>query len=358
MSVRIDKRPVIGLLGAAAALVLSAGCTAGGTGSPATSSFGGDAQRQSLARTVGRGSASVLLPGTALRAGRAAAGPGFDLEPGSAGAIAISDYANGAIDIFNASGKMTAQLTGLSGPQGLGADLKGNLYVANTNASQIFVYKSFKGTPRTLNVSGFYPAGVAADIKGNIGVTDICNATSCGQGGITFFNASGKLIKTLQSNAIYRAYFGGFDAKGNFFADGETSSGGGAVVEVKGGASGKSIVALSGFSFGFPGGVNVEKNGDICIGDQLGGITCYSLEGTTLTPKSTTPLNAGSGVTFTFTSSEADLRTVSGSSEYEYAFPQGGNPVSSFAVGGDGIGIVTNPTFRPVYSSDSSDVPA
>jgi len=339
------------VLSGTAALALLAGCSGGGVGTPATSSLGGGtASQSSIVRSIGGGSTSVLRPGVLPAVVRHAAGPGYDLEPATAGAEAVSDYANSYVDVFNTAGKQTAQLTGLSGPQGLASDKLGNLYVANTNTSQIYIYKGFKGTPKTLSVSGYFPAGVAVDSLGNVGVTDICSAPSCTQGGITFF-VKGK-AHTLTSTAIYRVYFGGFDAKGNFFADGANSSGGNAVVEVKGGAKGKSITALSGFSFSFPGGVNVNSKGQICIGDQLGPITCYALSGTTLTAKSSTTLSGQSdAVGWTFNSTEKDIWDADAGlgNSNEFKWPAGGAAIKTLTLSpaGTPIGVALNPAFKP-----------
>jgi hypothetical protein len=347
------------VLSGTAALALLAGCSGGGAGTPATSSIpgagsqsivrntGGSAFSQSIVRNVG-GTTSVLRTGMPAIVHHIA-GPGFDLDPKTPGAEAVSDAENEVVDIFNTAGKQTAQLTGLSEPQGLGSDSKGNLYVANTGTSQVLVYTAFKGSPKSYSTSGYYPAGVAVDSKGNIGVTEICNTASCGQGGISFI-VKGK-IHTLTSSAITRVYFGGFDSKGNFFADGENSSGY-AVVEVKGGATGKSITPLSGFSFEFPGGVNVEKNGDICVGDQEGPITCYSLKGTTLSPKSTTSLSPESdAVGWTFNSTEKDVWDADAGLDQsnEYKFPAGGSSIKTLtpSPAGEPIGVALNPAFKP-----------
>jgi NHL repeat-containing protein len=276
----------------------------------------------------------------------------------ASGTIAVSDYLDGVINLYDTTGKQTGQITGLSGPQGMAADAKGNLYVANTNTGQIFVYaKPYNKAPKMLTDTGYYPAGVAVYSKGKntwVAASNICSNPSCGQGGFTIFK-NGKAGKPITSSAISRVYFLGFDAKGNIYADGETSAGGVVVVELaKAISGGKTVTALTtSNSISFPGGVQVSSKGLIAIDDQLGAAV-YSykapVKGSLGSPVDTTPITGSSDpVTFAFTSTDKDLWTADAglAAADEFAYPAGGSDVMSIAVGGEPIGVAVVPAQKP-----------
>ena len=198
------------------------------------------------------------------------------------------------VDIFNAKGVQTAQLTGFSEPQGLALDTAGNLYVADTNNSRIQVYAAgFKSTPTTINDPGESPASVAIDSKGNLGVANIFT-TSDGPGSVSFFNKSGTLLTTLSNARFAKVFFDAFDDKGNLYIDGTNASGAFVAGEVVGGVNGNAITILAtGNSVGFPGGIAISLTGKIALDDQQNlEIFTYNapVKGSLGMPIATTPL--------------------------------------------------------------------
>ena len=100
------------------------------------------------------------------------------MDPGAAGKplIFVSDAADGVIDIYPQSGKsqkMVGQITGLTQPQGITTDKKGDLYVANTNSSNVLVYAPpYTGKPKmTISDAHEFPADVAVSSAGVVAVT-------------------------------------------------------------------------------------------------------------------------------------------------------------------------------------------
>jgi sugar lactone lactonase YvrE len=339
-------------LSGAALLALLPACAGGGTGGLAPAALGGNAFAQSLDRARFERT-SALRPD--VRAAAAAARGAFtgrplDLASGNSRALAVSDSSNNVVDIFDAAGKQTAQLTGFNEPQGLAGDAKGNLYVANTLDNNIYIYKKFQGAPTILFDAAQYPAGVAVDAHGNLGVTNITTAAS-GPGSVTFYDAGGKQGSTLTAKAFLYVYFGGFDASGNLYIDGLSASQQVVVGEVVGGASGKSITVLTtGNKLQYPGGVNVATSGNICIDDQGAlAVYCYAppKNGSLGKPVSTTHVPAaGDPVTFAFTTKETAFYTADAgqSSAKEFAFPAGGAPLKTIPVRNSSpIGVALNP---------------
>ena len=299
------------ILSRTVALALLAGCSGGGAGAPAASSAFSQqsvsAQSTSVGHQVSQGS-SVLRPGVPELHSNlpAAAFVSNEINAKGGASIIVSDASDNVVDIFNATGEQTAQLTGFSQPQGLALDTAGNLYVADTNNSRIQVYAAgFKGTPTTINDPGEFPASVTIDSKGNLGVTNILT-TSGGPGSVSFFNKGGTLLATLSNANFAKVFFDAFDDKGNLYIDGTNESGAFVAGEVVGGMSGKAISILAtGNSVGFPGGIAISSTDKIALDDQQN-LTIFTynapVKGSLGMPIATTPLTgAGDPISFAFT---------------------------------------------------------
>ena len=80
---------------------------------------------------------------------------------------------NGFVNIYNQKGHDQAPIgqlvTGLAYPVGLYVDKAGNLYIANSNAFNVPIYKRGMTAPfKTLNDPGEYPYGVATNKNGTV----------------------------------------------------------------------------------------------------------------------------------------------------------------------------------------------
>jgi hypothetical protein len=278
--------------------------------------------------------------------------------------IIVSDSSNNVVDIFSASGKQTAQLTGFSQPQGLALDKTGNLYVADTNNSRIQVYASgFTTSPTTINDPGEAPVAIAIDNKGNLAVTNIIT-TSDGPGSVSFFNKGGSLLSTISNADFAKVLFDAFDRKGNLYIDGTNASGAFVAGEIAGGVNGKAITILTtGNTIGYPGGIEVSMKGDIAIDDQENrAIFTYNApaQGSFGMPTATTTLTgAGDPINFVFVRSNkaiwvsdpagAGASPASGpppkalvSSADKYPYPAGGGSTRDilFSHGSQPTGVV------------------
>jgi hypothetical protein len=269
--------------------------------------------------------------------------------------IFVSDAVNNVVNIYNASGKQIAQLTGFSEPQGLATDAKGNLYVADTVNSRIQVYAPpYTKTPKTLSDPGQYPAGVSAFNNGQFVAVSNIISTSSGPGSVTIYK-NGKAGPTISNSSFARVYFLAFDKTGNLYVDGSNSSGGVEVGEIANATKGgKKLVTLTyKNTIEFPGGVEVTTGGKIAIDDQLS-FDVYSYnppkKGSLGSPVATTPLTgSGDPVTFAFTQTNKDLWTADASlaDANEFAYPKGGSSIKSIAVGGQPIGVAVVPAEIP-----------
>jgi NHL repeat len=290
------------------ALALLAGCSGGAAGVPAATSA--ISQQSGGATSL----SSVLRPGVQeLHSNRPpTAFVSSEIKAKGGASIIVSDASDNVVDIFNAKRKQTAQLTGFSEPQGLALDAAGNLYVADTNNSRIQVYAAgFQGTPTTINDPGEFPASVAVDRKGNLGVANILT-TSDGPGSVTFFNKGGTLLTTLSNANFAKVIFDAFDDKGNLYIDGTNASGAFVAGEVVGGVSGNAITMLTtGNSVGYPGGIAVPSAHKVAFDDQQNlAVFTYNapVQGSLGMPIATTPLTgAGDPISFAFTRSNKGI---------------------------------------------------
>ena len=270
-------------LGASATLAMLAGCSGGSL--PAAFSPGGPgAGGQSVHRQIaftGRTDNSLLAQPIA-RVSHAPVATASFMDPRAAGKslIFVSDAADGVIDIFPQAGKsqkMVGQITGLTQPKGITTDKKGDLYVANTNSSNVLVYAPpYTGAPKmTISDTHEFPADVAVSSAGVVAITNICNAPKCqaDTGNVVLYaKGSTKSCATVSDSAFNftRVMFAEFDSKGELYIDGlnggyQTSFG-----LVTGGCSATSITNVGYiYTVSFPGGIQIDKAGNIAFCDQV-----------------------------------------------------------------------------------------
>jgi hypothetical protein len=153
--------------------------------------------------------------------------------------------------------------TGPSNPND--ATLAGSVLVVEEAAQQILDLDSSCNTMRTLSDSGYYPLDVAIARKGEVAVTNELS-TNLGPGNITFYAPGSNQHNRVATGLLTHFYFGAFDADGNFYNDGMTSSGGSAIGVVRPGSSVDISAGISGVVR--PGGIAVASNGTVNIVDQ------------------------------------------------------------------------------------------
>ncbi len=280
----------------------------------------------------------------------------------SGGAAFVSDYNNNAVYVLNASGTVTATLTGFTNPEGLATDSAGDLYVANTGAQNVVeLAPPYTGPPlATFNDSGEYPGDVAVDANGNLAVTNL-ETTAGAAGNIVFYRAGSTSPTGSASSPTFTSpRFCAFDKYGDLALDDNDQFNTGAVNigGVVGGINGNgTIVTLTtNNSITFPGGVQVSSSGQLAVLDQIGdgsGPAIYTYNApTTLnlgSPASTTLLaNDDDPAGFAFLPGSTLVLTVDAvfDSVLLYDYPAGGSPIKTEggAPGGAPIGVAIDPT--------------
>ena len=262
------------------------------------------------------------------------------------GGVYFSDYGANVLYGYPAGGGSPTWTvsSGISGPQGMSSTKK-NVYVANTNNSQILVYTPPSTSPSlTINDSGEYPAGVAVNKNGTqIWVSNICNNPSCAMGNLEMYDNNGNLQKTITCSNLYRYYFVAVNKKGDVAVDGQNSSGYPAVSFIPSGSS--TCTPLS-ISLEFPGGLQFTAKGDLAIDDQdTSVVTTYAAPNFTSVVASTTLSGASDPVTFAFTKKDVNLISANagGGNGTQFAYPAGGSPNLTFSGMVEPIGVAVQP---------------
>jgi len=188
----------------------------------------------------------------------------------------ISDYGASDVDIFTMPAlALKGQITGLTDPEGMCADAKGNIWIANTGAEEMEQYSRTGTLLKTLSVPDEFPASCAVNKSNNdLAVANIEN-TSGGAGDIMIFaNASGSGTSYTNSS-IDEYFFIGYDPNGNLFIDGTNSTRASSYfAELPAGSSSIELITLSGGTLHLAGFVQWYTPGSyVALGDQQCGGT-------------------------------------------------------------------------------------
>ena len=272
-----------GACGASLTLALLAGCSGGNsatTFSPVSPSNGAQSVQRQFA-TTGRTDDSLLPPNIAQIMREPIATKSF-MDPRAAGKpslIFVSDAANGVVNIYPQAGKhqkMVGQITGLTQPQGITTDKAGDLFVANTNSSNVLEYAPpYTGAPKlTISDPHGFPADVAVSSTGVVAVTNICNAPKCriDTGNVVLYAKGSTTSCASVSDSAFnfvRVMFAEFDNQGVLYVDGmnggyQTSFG-----LVRGGCSATTLLNLNYvYTVSFPGGMQIDTAGNVAFCDE------------------------------------------------------------------------------------------
>ena len=338
-------------LGTVAAVIVLAGCSTGPQ--PPLSSIGSP---QRLGRIAG-GSPDVIDPRLlvardATKAPLLLQRPALKPMATERADIFLSDVYDGLVNGFSLkTGQLVEQLTGFSLPQGLATDRKGNLYVAATGNSAVYVFGRGATSPSLiLDDASWYPTGAAVSISGEVAVANKYS-TSYGQGNVSFFKpGQSEPYNTVSGSIMTNPEFCAYDARGNLYVIGG-GRGAGRVVEVVRGGKGSNFKDLGINNIMIAGGVEIDRNGngDILALDQNSNTIDrywprhHKLIGTTFLQ------NGGDNVTFALTPPRenyiysADFGNGGGE---KFPFPYGGPPIRTIP-SSNAIGVALSPWARP-----------
>ncbi len=234
-------------------------------------------------------------------------------------------------------GKLVGTLTGFNGPQGECVDPVGNVFIANTGASQIIEYAHGAKSPTaTLNDPNEYPVSCSVNPRnGDLAVTNILSGSG-GPGSVSIYKKAIGTPKNYTDSNFFRMYFLSYDDKGNLFVDGTNNSGGFHYAKLPSGRKTFVDITLD-KPIQFPGDVQYDGK-YVAIGDQ-GTANVYQTSGGKIV--GTTTLGGAQQVGTFFIFGKTILCPSSCPANVSvYAYPAGGLPMRSLQLSGGSPGVV------------------
>lgn len=192
--------------------------------------------------------------------------------------VYVSQAADNSISIFHLDGSRIGKITnGINYPQGLFADAKGTLYVANRGSDVVLEFKRGASSAfRTLTDGQNQPEDVAVCPNGTIYVANILDASS-GGGNITVYSHGSRNPTGTLTYGGGEFFFLTCDAKGNVFATlvlGTT----GTVVGFPGGQQ-SGATQLPILFGGNPSGIKADNGGNLLVAGQGEGVEEFTESG-------------------------------------------------------------------------------
>jgi hypothetical protein len=252
----------------------------------------------------------------------------------------ISDATSGDLYVYSYPGaKLKGVLTGLSAPEGECVDKAGDVFVANTGATEILEYAHGGTSPiATLSDSGYFPLGCSVDpTTGNLAVTNICGELygQCLYNGnvLVYPNAKGQPT-SYSDPAVTQPFFCGYDDKGNVYVDGLYNDTSFAFAELRRGRSSFTNITLN-ESVYQPGGVQWDGK-YVAVGDEdlyNNVVLQFKIKGTQgkLARRGGTPLDGGTLVVQFWIQGNLIVGPNHGGSGSVmfWRYPAGGSPIKT-----------------------------
>ncbi|HEY1429727.1 MAG TPA: hypothetical protein VGF18_09140 [Candidatus Tumulicola sp.] len=139
----------------------------------------------------------------------------------------VSDASTGDVQIFSyPTGAPVGTITGFNEPQGECVDGKGDVFVTNTQASQILEFAHGGTTPiATFSDAGQFPVACAiSSLTGELAVSNAFDS-SFSTASVSIFNPTTKKAKTYPNPLFWESYFLSFDNENNVYVDGLVTGG-------------------------------------------------------------------------------------------------------------------------------------
>ncbi|HET6275332.1 MAG TPA: hypothetical protein VFE16_05255, partial [Candidatus Cybelea sp.] len=211
----------------------------------------------------------------------------------------VSDDGTDDVYIFTMPAMtLKGTLTGFAEPQGMCTDKSGNVWIVNTETSQVFQYSRAGTFLRSVSVGPYLPAGCAVNkANGDLAVTNLIG-TIGGSGNVEIFaDGSSSGTEIVNPNQSYY-YFPAYDTVGNLYVDGFTSDESSILSKCAPGSGTCSTLSVSGGSIFLPGGLNWDQvHNQLVVGDQscndeeASCLYAMTISGSTATIAGSNPLN-------------------------------------------------------------------
>jgi hypothetical protein len=242
----------------------------------------------------------------------------------------ISDSGTDDVDIYTYPKlKLVGTLTGFDGPQGICLNKARDVWIVNTNASDLLEYAPLGTKPiATLYDPGEYPVACSGDaVTGDLAASNLIS-TSDGSSSLSIYKHAAGSPDVIE--ALTRNFFLSYDPKGNLFVDGENSSYNFALGEIPVGTKKVKQLSVRGATIEFPGGLqyadgNLALSGPNNTQDDTV-IYQLAVSGSVATVVGTTQLLPG-GVAVFIQGHEVVCVNAGNAGIAIYKYPAGGEPI-------------------------------
>ena len=241
----------------------------------------------------------------------------------------ISDLGTNAVYVYSyPKSALLGTLTGFAAPFGECVDNKGDVFIANFEASNILEYAHGGTSPiATLSDPGYLPGGCAVDpTTGNLAVTNFKTAAGSGPGNVAIYkDAKGNPKAYYSAPFMSEMAFCSYDKSGNLFVDGSTSGSAFAFGELPKGSPSFKKISLN-QHIGAANGVQWDGTHIAVEDGTIGVIYRFAISGTKGTEVGTTPLVGSANVIeFWIDGAKVIGPNDSGASVTLWNYPAGGS---------------------------------
>ena len=247
----------------------------------------------------------------------------------------IFNYYGSYASIFNypKSSSMVGQINGAGG-QGCTNVLSGYgkkiFWNAGRTNNVMTEYQVPDKQINTLPIDYAFTSSCAMNTKGDLAVGILISDTYGAAGQQVIFKKAKGTAKVFQT-PLSRAFFAGYDDKGNLFADGFDSTYYFRLVELPNGNMKKAVTITTSNSIGFPGSVQYDGKYLTVLDQDTNALYQYTVSGTTATLKNTVQLTGASDCAQTWIVPGLVYCADAGTDGGEvFKYPAGGSPVATF----------------------------
>lgn len=236
------------------------------------------------------------------------------------------------------NGKLVGTLSGFTGPSGLCADGKGDVFVTDTNGEVVLEYAHGGKKPiATFLEFGAFPNGCAVDpTSGNLAVTNIATSPSQGPGNVAIYPKAQGNPTYYTAKGFMEYLFAGYDDAGNLFVDGVNNGTTQSLfAELPKGSSSMTNLTVD-QAIGFPGGFQWDGKYMALEDDMKDRIYRLNFSGSTGTVAGTVQLSGHSHLMVQFWLQGSTVIVPFGGSPRNakkiglWNYPAGGKPAASF----------------------------
>jgi hypothetical protein len=254
-------------------------------------------------------------------------------DAGGGDLLYLTSYAQSAVKTYDWPGLAREQtLKGFTHEEGLCADAKGDVFVANTNADNIeeYAHGGTKPIATLADLPHYFPSSCAIDpVTGDLAVTNLAYYNSgSGTGNLVIFKHAAGRPKAYTIATIYADYMCGYDDRGNLVIDGLSLHGPAAFAILEYGSTKLQKLTLD-QAPSTAGGVQWDAK-HWAIGDGFATIYQYDIVGTKGTKVGTTTLQESASIFGFFISGDRIIAPEHSTNKVQiFKYPAGGAAVGT-----------------------------